>query len=104
MPICEAGNRVTIPFGYSDQYLFYSLKVPVTNFFGSVMETIHTDSAYKALSGKSLTKADVKISPDKSTHDDHRKIIEKSDGLDQISDPKPTVTARFPFSAFIYIL
>ncbi|VFQ78704.1 unnamed protein product [Cuscuta campestris] len=25
-------------------------QVPVTNFFGSVMETIHTDSAYKALS------------------------------------------------------
>ncbi|VFQ72044.1 unnamed protein product [Cuscuta campestris] len=25
-------------------------EVPVTNFFGSVMETIHTDSAYKALS------------------------------------------------------
>lgn len=27
-------------------------QVPVTNFFGSVMETIHTDSAYKAFSSK----------------------------------------------------
>ncbi|KAL5978433.1 hypothetical protein ACLOJK_029550 [Asimina triloba] len=27
-------------------------KVPVTNFFGSVMETIHTDSAYSTFSGK----------------------------------------------------
>ncbi|GAB4824804.1 glycosylphosphatidylinositol anchor biosynthesis [Ancistrocladus abbreviatus] len=29
-------------------------EVPVTNFFGSVMETIHTDSAYKAFSSKTL--------------------------------------------------
>lgn len=27
-------------------------QVPVTNFFGSVMETIHTDSPYKAFSSR----------------------------------------------------
>ncbi|CAN8294932.1 unnamed protein product [Cochlearia groenlandica] len=36
-------------------------EVPVTNFFGSVMETIHTDSAYKAFSSRS---PDSKINPD----------------------------------------
>ncbi|XP_021732874.1 putative GPI-anchor transamidase [Chenopodium quinoa] len=30
-------------------------EVPVTNFFGSVMETIHTKSAYKAFSNKNLS-------------------------------------------------
>ncbi|KAK9705601.1 hypothetical protein RND81_07G069500 [Saponaria officinalis] len=30
-------------------------EVPVTNFFGSVMETIHTESAYKAFSNKDVT-------------------------------------------------
>nr|XP_009615967.1 uncharacterized protein LOC104108594 [Nicotiana tomentosiformis]XP_033515186.1 uncharacterized protein LOC104108594 [Nicotiana tomentosiformis] len=30
-------------------------EVSVTNFFGSVMETIHTDSAYKAFTGKDST-------------------------------------------------
>ncbi|KAK9705605.1 hypothetical protein RND81_07G069900, partial [Saponaria officinalis] len=29
--------------------------VPITNFFGSVMETIHTESAYKAFSNKDVT-------------------------------------------------
>ncbi|KAL6136171.1 hypothetical protein ACLB2K_061472 [Fragaria x ananassa] len=33
--------------------------VPVTNFFGSVMETIHTDSAYKDPSRKSCRRADI---------------------------------------------
>lgn len=45
----------------SDQFClpFFCLfhhKVPVTNFFGSVMETIHTDSAYKSLSRKEWDK------------------------------------------------
>ncbi|GLT95139.1 hypothetical protein SLE2022_128380 [Rubroshorea leprosula] len=36
-------------------------KVPVTNFFGSVMETIPTDSAYKALSRKVSNKSNVQM-------------------------------------------
>ncbi|KAK9085809.1 hypothetical protein Sjap_026220 [Stephania japonica] len=31
-------------------------KVPVTDFFGSVMETIHTDSAYKSVLGEKIVK------------------------------------------------
>ncbi|CAH8356047.1 unnamed protein product [Eruca vesicaria subsp. sativa] len=36
----------------TDLYQPQLTKVPVTNFFGSVMETIHTDSAYHAFSSK----------------------------------------------------
>ncbi|XP_010531818.1 PREDICTED: putative GPI-anchor transamidase isoform X2 [Tarenaya hassleriana] len=36
----------------TDLYQPHLEKVPVTNFFGSVMETIHTDSTYKAFSGR----------------------------------------------------
>ncbi|XP_023644957.1 putative GPI-anchor transamidase isoform X2 [Capsella rubella] len=36
----------------TDLYQPHLVEVPVTNFFGSVMETIHTNSAYKAFSSK----------------------------------------------------
>ncbi|KAJ0783325.1 putative legumain protein [Helianthus annuus] len=36
----------------TDLYQEQVEKVPVTNFFGSVMKTIHTDSAYRGTSGK----------------------------------------------------
>lgn len=40
----------------TDLYQRQLEEVPVTNFFGSVMETIHTDSAYKSLSRKEWDK------------------------------------------------
>nr|XP_009588588.1 GPI-anchor transamidase-like [Nicotiana tomentosiformis] len=40
---------------YADLYPRRLEEVSVTNFFGSVMETIHTDSAYKAFTGKDST-------------------------------------------------
>lgn len=64
-------------------------EVPVTNFFGSVMETIHTDSAYKAPSTKTYIRADIKMSPDKPVTDDQSKMTTNSDGLDRNSDRKP---------------
>ncbi|XP_010489334.1 PREDICTED: putative GPI-anchor transamidase isoform X2 [Camelina sativa] len=36
----------------TDLYQPHLAEVPVTNFFGSVMETLHTDSVYKAFSSK----------------------------------------------------
>lgn len=59
-------------------------EVPVTNFFGSVMETIHTDSAYGALSGKQLKSGKIKMSSDLSG-EDRRRILENSDVKDQVS-------------------
>ncbi|XP_027171036.1 putative GPI-anchor transamidase isoform X1 [Coffea eugenioides] len=57
-------------------------EVPVTNFFGSVMETIHTDSAYGALSGKQLKSGEIKMSSD-SSGEDRQRILENSDVKDQ---------------------
>ncbi|OIT26150.1 PREDICTED: putative GPI-anchor transamidase [Nicotiana attenuata] len=49
-------------------------EVPVTNFFGSVMETIHTDSAYKAFTGKDSTKSTLKMPLGKSSQDIRRTL------------------------------
>ena len=51
----------------------------MTNFFGSVMETIHTDSAYGALSGKQLKSGEIKM----SSGEDRQRILENSDVQDQ---------------------
>lgn len=53
-------------------------EVPVTNFFGSVMETIHTDSAYKAFTGKDSTKSTLKMPLGKSSQD-IRQTLARSD-------------------------
>ncbi|XP_024025189.1 putative GPI-anchor transamidase isoform X1 [Morus notabilis] len=63
-------------------------EVPVTNFFGSVMETIHTDAAYRAPSRKTSGRADIKTSPDKMVTDDQIKTTTNSNVLDQSSDQK----------------
>ncbi|KAK9919491.1 hypothetical protein M0R45_028082 [Rubus argutus] len=72
----------------TDLYQRHLEEVPVTNFFGSVMETIHTDSAYKALSRKSFSRAEIKTSFDKTVNGDERRILADSDGQDLLSDLK----------------
>lgn len=49
-------------------------EVPVTNFFGSVMETIHTDSAYKAFAGKDSKKSILEMSLWQSSQDLRRTL------------------------------
>eukprot|EP01018_Ginkgo_biloba_P022240 Gb_00417 [translate_table: standard] len=49
-------------------------KVPVTNFFGSVMETIHTESAYTGFSGRKFEKLNM-ISVSSSSVDENQIII-----------------------------
>ncbi|PHT49106.1 GPI-anchor transamidase [Capsicum baccatum] len=53
-------------------------EVPVTNFFGSVMETIHTDSAYKAFAGK-YSKKSVLEMPLRQSSQDLRRTLASSD-------------------------
>lgn len=53
-------------------------EVPVTNFFGSVMETIHTDSAYKAFSGKDSKKSTLEM-PLRQSSQDLRRTLASSD-------------------------
>ncbi|KAJ8556121.1 hypothetical protein K7X08_022879 [Anisodus acutangulus] len=49
-------------------------EVPVTNFFGSVMETIHTDSAYKAFAGKDSKKSTLEMPLRQSSQDLRRTL------------------------------
>lgn len=62
----------------------------MTNFFGSVMETIHTDSAYSVLSRKESGGAEIRKSTDKSVHDKKRLLL-NSNELDQTSELNATV-------------
>ncbi|XP_047336684.1 putative GPI-anchor transamidase [Impatiens glandulifera] len=49
-------------------------EVPVTNFFGSVMETIHTESSYGAFSGKESKAFEAKISQDLFVNNNYEEI------------------------------
>ncbi|WKA03255.1 hypothetical protein VitviT2T_021377 [Vitis vinifera] len=61
-------------------------EVPVTNFFGSVMETIHTVSAYRAPSGKNSDKDKIKLSLDQSVGLDKKRTLTSSNVQDQINN------------------
>uniref|UniRef100_A0A6N2LFM9 GPI-anchor transamidase n=1 Tax=Salix viminalis TaxID=40686 RepID=A0A6N2LFM9_SALVM len=54
-------------------------EVPVTNFFGSVMETIHTDSAYRAAPRKMSNRAGISMAVEKTAQDDDRRTLIDSD-------------------------
>lgn len=58
-----------------DLYQRHLEEVPVTNFFGSVMETIHTDAAYKALPGKNSDGFVAQMSLDQSVHHKERRTL-----------------------------
>ncbi|KAI3787894.1 hypothetical protein L2E82_00392 [Cichorium intybus] len=59
-------------------------KVPVTNFFGSVMKTIHTESAYRVISSKDS-------SHPKSSDMDAQRITPSSDPKKQVDHPDTNV-------------
>uniref|UniRef100_A0A6N2KTC8 GPI-anchor transamidase n=1 Tax=Salix viminalis TaxID=40686 RepID=A0A6N2KTC8_SALVM len=60
-------------------------EVPVTNFFGSVMETIHTDSAYRAAPRKMSNRAGISMAVEKTAQDDDRRTLIDSDVQDPTS-------------------
>lgn len=57
-------------------------EVPVTNFFGSVMETIYTDSPYRSPQRKDSRKGDIRMSPDQSIEDGKGKMPQETDLVD----------------------
>lgn len=61
-----------------DLYQRHLDEVPVTNFFGSVMETIHTDSAYRSRSNKIFGEPEIKMPLDQSISDSERRILRNS--------------------------
>ncbi|THF97534.1 hypothetical protein TEA_001222 [Camellia sinensis var. sinensis] len=69
----------------TDLYQRQLQEVPVTNFFGSVMETIHTDSSYRALSGRESRKDKIKMpfDPSASLHDQRTSL--NSNGQQEIN-------------------
>lgn len=58
----------------------------MTNFFGSVMETIHTDSAYRFRSKKNFGGVKTKMSLDQSISDNDRRNLRNSDDEDQFNN------------------
>ncbi|XP_022744450.1 putative GPI-anchor transamidase [Durio zibethinus] len=78
-------------------------EVPVTNFFGSVMETIHTDAAYKALSRKISDRSESQISLDQSIHREERRMLININVCDEIHDVSTEGQeddSKCPWSAF----
>ncbi|XP_076935057.1 uncharacterized protein LOC143601554 [Bidens hawaiensis] len=58
----------------TDLYQEQVEKVPVTNFFGSVMKTIHTSSAYRVISGKDSIQVKSDVPSDQSADVDAQRI------------------------------
>ncbi|KAK7327769.1 hypothetical protein VNO77_21860 [Canavalia gladiata] len=69
-----------------DLYQRHLEEVPVTNFFGSVMKTIHTDSAYRSQSNKTFGEAKSKMSLDQSISNSDRRILRNSNEEDQFDN------------------
>ncbi|XP_061944804.1 uncharacterized protein LOC133668811 [Populus nigra] len=74
----------------TDLYRRHLDEVPVTNFFGSVMETIHTDSAYRAVTRKMSKRAGINMAVEKSVqHDDRRTLIDSN-----VQDPTSHIKTK----------
>ncbi|KAL5835329.1 hypothetical protein ACOSQ4_014826 [Xanthoceras sorbifolium] len=61
-------------------------EAPVTTFFGSVMETIHTDSAYRILSRRISEKVKIKMPLKQPIDQEERRSLINSNVQDQTSD------------------
>ncbi|KAK1578156.1 hypothetical protein Q3G72_027990 [Acer saccharum] len=79
----------------TDLYQRYLEEAPVTTFFGSVMETIHTDSAYRILSRRNSQK--VKMPLQQSVDQDERRSLTNSEVQEQTSD----TTKECPFTRLL---
>ncbi|KAL6536898.1 hypothetical protein OROHE_012482 [Orobanche hederae] len=71
----------------TDLYRRQLEKVPVTNFFGSVMETIHTDSPYRAFSDRRYKKSKIEMYMDDPGRE-KRSTIETSEGPQELDNSK----------------
>ncbi|XP_073311608.1 uncharacterized protein [Primulina huaijiensis] len=80
-----------------DLYQRHLAEVPVTNFFGSVMETIHTDSAYRAFSGRNSNKARIEMHRNPSGRDEGR-TLETSEFPQEVAGPNIDKHASCPLT------
>lgn len=74
-------------------------QVPVTNFFGSVMETIHTDSAYMGFSGKDHIKPKIKIPSNPAPLEAERRTLTDALAEEKISSLNMKVSLAVLFIA-----
>ncbi|KAL7129100.1 hypothetical protein ABFS83_13G041100 [Erythranthe nasuta] len=82
----------------TDLYQRLLEEVPVTNFFGSVMETIHTDSPYRALSSINSRKSNIEMRLDQ-TSKGRQRILESSDVPQESTDSDTRdKQVSFPFT------
>ncbi|KAM7252286.1 hypothetical protein ACFE04_024169 [Oxalis oulophora] len=75
-------------------------EVPVTDFFGSVMETIHTDSPYRAISISKSSNVKIKMSSKKSVQDDERRKLIDSNAQHQADNTNTQAQEGCPFTRF----
>ncbi|XP_073526357.1 putative GPI-anchor transamidase [Phyllobates terribilis] len=75
-------------FYRTDLYQRKLEEVPVTNFFGSVMETIHTDSAYKAFGSKNMQDTELKTVADQLNEGEKIREVIAAESENVISDKK----------------
>ncbi|XVF31051.1 hypothetical protein REPUB_Repub16aG0112100 [Reevesia pubescens] len=87
---------------WRDLYQRHLVEVPVTNFFGSVMETIHTDAAYQARSRKISGKFDSRMSLDQSEHHMERTLmnINDQDEIHDVNVQSQQGASKCPWSSF----
>ncbi|XP_031380774.1 putative GPI-anchor transamidase [Punica granatum] len=72
----------------TDLYPRQMEQVPVTNFFGSVMETIHTDHPYRYSKRKGSSKGKIEMSLDQAVQDEKRRILSNLGDQNIDSDTK----------------
>ncbi|KAL5770588.1 hypothetical protein ACOSP7_014742 [Xanthoceras sorbifolium] len=75
-------------------------EAPVTTFFGSVMETIHTDSAYRILSRRISEKVKIKMPLKQPIDQEERSSLINSNVQDQTSDLN-TEHQQCPFTCLL---
>lgn len=75
-------------------------KVPVTNFFGSVMETVHIDSAYTGFTGNNAQNQVVKSHSAASVDETQVKILRSSVDTDFHHTPQAPLQAHCSFLHF----
>ncbi|KAK6911355.1 Peptidase C13, legumain [Dillenia turbinata] len=77
----------------ADLYQHQLDKLPVTNFFGSVMETIHTGPAYKGSSSIISLDAEMDLIIDVTASTDERRSLISSNIEDQMDNPNMVLSS-----------
>ncbi|KAJ4845535.1 hypothetical protein Tsubulata_015622 [Turnera subulata] len=84
----DPNSLMSTAYYRTDLYQQHLQMVPVTNFFGSVMEMIHTDSAYRTIPRKMSNSGEIRIPSENSLEE--RRTLLKINTQGQSTDIKAT--------------